>query len=1516
MRSVVRAVAWSALGIVVAWSFGSGTAAGQEAERGKRPYELEWAGRDKDTRPPLVDFENCDNWAVETTDAKAQWQQSVEQLIWGETTGKLTYRGEGNQPNVVVAPPEPVSFDGPVDCVNLWVYGNNWAWAPDSSTPQVVVSVLLADSSGNQHRIELGRVRWKEWWLMHRRLSQPQQEALAQGGTFRGLEIRGGRNRDDRFLFFDNLAVYKEELNPLDFEPRPARGVDPFPGQSPGLNTGDDRLPFPNREKTLLPDNLTDGFKVTLGPIDASEDAQAWQFRYEGEDGQLAYTYRPETGTLGDVTARWKDGPAFRPMVEGGLYLSTENGPELATSAELLRCEADGDVLEAVWELENNGEPVRWTYRFRLWQKSLVVDVACSGGEVEEVRFGHAEDWPEPKLVTLPYLTCGTQRPAVLVGQTDGGPLFLFGLIDYYRSNASELWAVNRIEDNTAAYNGGSRYLPKTDGRRNNCFERLFLTVSPRFEEILPNIPNPQSPWMHVAGEVVWRAHGAGDREADWRFWRRIARHGMSKILVTDHEVGWRDGGESFTLRTRAAPGKGGDEGQAWYARNMHALGFRYGIYNNYTDFAPVNEFWDEDYVTREPDGEWRRAWARCYNLKPSRAVELEARLAPIIQQKFQLSTAYCDVHTAVRPWQYCDYDARVPGAGTFAATFYAYGEIMLHQKDTWNGPVYSEGNNHWYYCGLTDGNYGQDQLARLDVNPWLVDFDLRKLHPLCCNFGMGNLGMFYGHGQGLGATPGERTERLDRFLAATLAFGHTGFLVTEGGIPSAAQSYFAIQQPAAHYAQATVESIHYHDGQGRLLDTSQAVAEDAYRRSQLIVRFSNGLVVRVNGHPEESWTIDGFTLPPNGWYISYDRSAQAEPPGQTEANAGQRPNDLVAWSALREGHRADYVDSPAYLYANARGVYTRFPEMATDGQLVAVRLPGNQVEVIPLSDCTEFAVGLGGADAQAVALDETGNNLGSTETRYSRGLVHITPFPGAFSYLLTPEPVREPVLRCDVYDIVPGQVVTVTGAQSRELRFPADVKIGAPQWLYVDGHWLDFRVRPVIDAELSPTPDGVRLKLRSRWTENVTASVALAGEEASAELPPGQAVEIPIETEPAEFEQVRAVKLEVSCEAFQFDKPFWIASEYRRLVEVLPREWIAAGEAVRGAGETSLRPNSGAIVDSREVSCGGENRQAVFMHPPYKQGVGYTYADFGPVELPAAHDSAFRCAVGKADGSDSGDGILFRVLAAEVAESSPESEDFTMLTEMMHKEHSWEPLAADLSRWRGKTIRLRLMADVGDADNSSGDWAAWSALRIESAEPVLQTTVHDTEVKPRRTPPPDAVSTPFDAKAGDNVQSGVLHFEAIGLEGLPPYLVEAELNGVSLGSLPSTHGSETEGTWASGSLELPDEAIATLQRWNRLVLTNPGRDSFKIRNVRLELRHADGTTRSSWVCRSTYTQPGSWRYASGEGVAFGEPISFDILLAPSPPEKANHADEGASVTWPPATRTAYFPGAYAPDVP
>ena len=1308
---------------------------------GERPYEMVWACQTNDTRPPLIDFENLDGWTVTTNDAVATLSRSREQQLWGDRVAKIVYRAAGKAPKITLKPPQPVPVKPPFDSVNLWLYGNNWSWTPDATTPPVEITVLLRSKTGQAAPVKLGSVRWKEWWLMHHKLSAEQSALLKDGATFEGIQIANGKNKEDRSIYLDNLAIYQEELAPLSFPPRRQRGVDPFPGQSAGINNGPGKLPFPTREETILPDNLVQDFKVSL-----AQAGHSFVFTYRGSDGQLEYRYEPKSGTLSDVSARWLGrGSVFQPLAKGGVqFASTDKSKSVSPDKlELLRCERVGDTVVSQWRCSLSNRTAEVAYTFRLWQKSLVVDVKCLGGDVGEFQVGQAVGIENPRLVTLPYMAFAGTRPAVLVAGPTSEPLFIFALLDYYRSNGSSLWARNEIASEGVAYNGGSRYLPKTDGRRNDCFERLFLTVSPRFEEVLPNIPNPKSPWMSVAGERLWIAHGASNRTNDYARWRDTARYGMTNIVITDHETGWRDGGESFTFRTRAAPGKGGDDAQADYARRIRALGFRYGIYNNYTDYAPVNEFWNEDMVSRQSDGQWRMAWPRCYNPKPACAVEYEARLAPIIQEKFHLDTAYCDVHTAVAPWEYVDFDSRVPGGGTFAATLYAYGEIMLHQKATWNGPVYSEGSHHWFYCGLTDGNYGQDQTAHLPVNPWLVDFDLRKLHPLCCNFGMGNWDMFYGQEAAHGATKAEKEAMFDRFLAATLAFGHTGFFISNPAKSDhGVRSYFALQQIFAHYSQSTAEEIRYANEAGQLLDVSAAVATGAYRRSQIATRYANGLRVLVNGHPTETWKTADAELPPNGWF------------------AQSADKKLVAWSALVDGHRADYVDSPAYLYADGRGQFTRFPKLATDGQLIVHRQgrPG-QFHLIPLESCTSFGVASDGMDCRVDAHDGEGKCFAIASHRHSRHFTYVTPVSNAFSYHVYLFDMSSSELHCDRERVVPGEVIKITGLDGialhqppREfnktgndgqtstipglakspgkfstnelalesngtLQVPANAKPGTRLWQSIGGKWLDFTVVPLVETKLS-LADKFHLELTGNMPQPVSAQVTFDGQTQTASLKPQQTTRLEFPFAMPTQEVARPLSLRVTAGELQHEEQRQLKAK-RSLVPAAPMpERYQTGQCLRKKTETSLDPASGAQARPQTTACGEVSKRGLFMHPPYQGGTGYSFALYDPVALPGSPLAAFRCDIGKMDGSDRGDGILFRVLVI-----APDGKE-TVVAERQWAEHAWTPLEADLARWAGQTIRLKLIADPGPADNSSGDWAAWATLRLESKEPLLQVTV------------------------------------------------------------------------------------------------------------------------------------------------------------------------------------------------
>ncbi|HOX36919.1 MAG TPA: hypothetical protein PL033_02930 [Candidatus Brocadiia bacterium] len=1427
---------------------------------GKRPYEMEWAGRTEDTHPALIDFESIQGWKVETGQAQAKLELTREQQLWGKYVAKLTYRGAPGDSWILLKPPAPIPVAKPFDCVNFWIYGNNWGWMPDPTTPEVIIEVIFKSASGREVAVNVGRVNWQEWWVMRSKLLPEQKSQLAAGASLVGIRISNASNKDDRMIFLDNLSVYTDEAKPLKFEPRPERNLTLFPGQSPGTNTGPGELPFPTREETILPTNLAEEFKTDL-----TEKDGVYTFAYSDAFLSLNYMYKSTTGKLDDVQVECQTlGYSFRPMTGGGVFFNSPGGDMVAPERfELVECKKDGDTVVSKWKISAGARSAEVTYVFRLWQKSLVVDAICPGGGIGAFRIGGAVGAPSPRLVTVPYMcfsNFNADRPAVLVMGTPDKPLFATGLMDWYRSNASQLVSVTEIADGRAVFNGGSVYRNKTDGKYNDCYERLFLTVSPHFKEVLPNIPNPKSPWMHVAGERLWHAHGATNRESDYAFWKNIARHGMTKVVITDHETGWRDGGESFTFRTRTAPGKGGDESQKWYSDAIQKLGFVYGIYNNYTDFAPVNEHWDEDCVTLTPEGQWRTAWPRCYNPKPSRAVELEARLAPIIQQKFNLSTAYCDVHTAVSPWDYCDYDHRVPGGGTFAATFYSYGEIMLHQKKTWNGPVYSEGGQHWYYCGLTDGNYGQDTQGRLPWNPWLVDFDMLKLHPQCCNFGMGNLEMFFGRDFDIGRTLEERDANLNRFLAATIAFGHTGYLVRDGGMRNTVRSYFMLQQLHKNYAQENAVKILYADADGKWRNTTSAVATDAFRRSHVATTYANGLVTVANGNRSE-WLKytdgdDEISLPPNGYY------------GCLRGKDGKPL--ITVKSGMIDGHMADYAETPEYIFADGRDIYTRFPKMATDKALIALFREGGKVEVIPVGAGGRFAVALDGRTATAEALDEAGKRMGRAVIRLSRGLCHITPVDGAFSYVLTPQDAKGAELSCARECVVPGETVEVKGKKTYKLDVPPDAKPGETLWRQYDSAWIDFPVRALADVDMKFAKGGLEVSLKSNLAGKVEAEISAAGKKQKLALAPEAICAAILPVVAPDKPGLKMLQFAVKSGDLKMERTYWIssASAMPKLAEMPSR--FDMRMRLRGGEETAMNSATGANAYDQKCTCGEVEKKGIAMHPPWMNGVGYSALVFDPVTLPDESPAAFRCQVGKRDGSYLGDGVLYKV--AVLDESGAETE----LAKVHVEGHKWLPLEADLSKWAGKRVRLKLIVDVGVKDDSSGDWAAWADMRIETLKPTL---VHEIENLGAGS---DFARGPFHrdgVKAADlkKASRGWLRFKGCGIEGTEQYAINATVNDAPLGRAPAARGSEANGEWAEVRMPLPDEAIRTLGMRNIVKLDNVGRDFYKVKDFWIELEMPGGKRFSSMISARVFTQPIGWPYSEGTCVSFEEKVETEL---------------------------------------
>ena len=953
---------------------------------GQQPYEFTWTQRRQDPHT-LVDFEDLQGWTLELYNgAQGELRRSREQQLWGEYVAKIVYSGVRDESRVIARPPQPISIPGAFDSIDLWGYGNRWSWAPEPSTPPVRIAVLVQDARDKEFRIQLTDIQWKQWWLIHRRIPRDILNQIVLPARFAGIEISKATNSQARAFFCDSLAFYKEELKPLTFQPQPKRNLQPYRGEIVGANTGPGTLPFPTREETILPANSEKSFKVTVREIAPHQ----FELRYAGHDANVVYDYRPAKGGLGELTARVNDGAPFRPLRGGGVRF-VDTPAHAVAEGELVSTGIVDGVVHASFRMGSRNVD----YELRLWQKSLVLDVWCEGGEATDLSFGQVSGVTRPRLATVPYLTYGESNPRVLVSGDPAHPVFSSIWFDWYRSSASEPYfaATPIVTGDSAETNGGMRYLPKTDGSRNNLYERVFITNSPNYEETLPTIANPPSLRQEEGKQVLWTVTVPESWAKDHERCERIRSYGLDKIMQHSHEVTWRDEGDSYTLKLHAAPQKGGDPMLKWYIQAQNAMGWLQGVYTNYCDFAPVNKNWDPDNVQRTPDGEWRRAWARTYALKPAKAVEFDEYYAPRIKEKFGVKMSYTDVHTAVSPWGYCDFDARVPGAGTFAATFYAYGQLLRNDQQIY-GPTQSEGTYQWLYAGLTSGSYGWVYTKlNLFTEPLDVSFMLRKIHPLECDYGMGDTGYYLSQIDKDWATSAKKREYLDLLLATSIAYGNMGWLATDFdpaglfNVEAMARSYYMMQQLQQQYAFVAPRTIEYAGRSGEFLTPSQALASGANKEGRLHVVYENGTDVYVNRAQEGTWKIMDsshtlYDLPVSGWRASNDH------------------NHFFEVSSTIAGHRFDYVSAPEFEFLDGRGQWTEYGNLGASGGVAQRHNAAGLLELIDIYGNPRIAFRASSA-ASMIAYGADGESLGKVElTSTKPGWYEFKPVAGGRRYV------------------------------------------------------------------------------------------------------------------------------------------------------------------------------------------------------------------------------------------------------------------------------------------------------------------------------------------------------------------------------------------------------------------------------------------------------------------------------------------------------------------------------------
>ncbi len=636
----------------------------------------------------------------------------------------------------------------------------------------------------------------------------------------------------------------------------------------------------------VVPSNLLDCTN------DVTEENSAYTFRYHGADCDVVYTYTPESGTLDDFSVVVDNSPAFRPALGGGVsavrrvddreeFVPLRGGT--VRSADVL---SDQNAVQVVWEYPFDGDTVLVTWRFGILGKALTVAAKCERPILSGLSLGHEGDIPLRKTFQVPYLN-GSMNflPAQLA--------FCCRYLDWTQSHGS------------ACPQGEASYEPKTDGTRNPLQEFGYIAVSPNVDEVLPNIPHPASPYLDLLGPRImldiWQHH-MGTYAGDGENLRDLKDNGVDHLAIISHV--WQRYGYDVKLPDHipANPQFGGDEGMIEFGKAANECAYVWSLHENYIDMYPDAPSYDPEARALRADGSPSPGWynagtgVQAFGIKCTRELGFAKENSPIIHERFGTNAAYLDVHTCVPPWHQLDHDAAQPMAAMIMLKVQKERDLFQYERDTHGGPLFGEGNNHFYWAGLVDGTEAQVSGGE-DHVPFL-DFDLLKLHPQMVNHGMGYYERWFrrGYDHQWGYDTGT-VEQIDKYRAQEIAYGHAGFI---GAAQTDNIQWVAKEHHMMHPIQrlantANPVSILY-EVDGQLAPASVAFVADQRMRQR--IEYDSGLTVWVNW-AEEPWQVEGRVLPQWG-FVALGPDTDVE-------------------TTLRDGSIADYAECPEFVFCDAR---------------------------------------------------------------------------------------------------------------------------------------------------------------------------------------------------------------------------------------------------------------------------------------------------------------------------------------------------------------------------------------------------------------------------------------------------------------------------------------------------------------------------------------------------------------------------------------------------------------------
>ena len=624
------------------------------------------------------------------------------------------------------------------------------------------------------------------------------------------------------------------------------------------------------------------------GKLTTEVGADKATLTYTGADGTMQYELsRPLTADdppLGNwqllATSHDETVPQIVPLANDGK-------PEWTQAAKFnsSRLESTPDGVACISTYDVGGHLATLRCAAKLIGKSLVLEVESDLPQITALDAGSWGPVLHRQPVPVPYYS-----GQVYYLKTEN--LFVNAFLDWTKSSAS-------THQNTIA-----NYAARTDGTRVSLHERIVFAAGWNLAEILPNIPNPASPFReHLANKIVLDIWG-GQFENIASNLTVLHSYGLNNCAAIIHN--WQRSGydNGLPAHVPANAKLGGDVAMKKLVATAKQLGYDIALHENYVDYYPNYEGFDTNDVALDSKGNLIKAWfnkgtkIQSFAIQPHAILPLARNESAKIHKQYQPNADFLDVQSSVTPWFHVDYRAGAKESATFKPVWEAHRQIWAFERANHGGPVFGEGCRHWFWSGLLDGVEAQFGLGwpqkMGQTAPLIVDFDLLKIHPLQFNHGMGYYDRWWGEPT-WGALPPMRV--LDQYRMQEVIYGHAGFLsgAVYSDVPLAWLEHHLLSPVTARYATAQPVKIEYQID-GRWVDGTSAAKVGVWNRAR--VSYDNGLVVTANSDTN-ALLENTFTLPQYGWLAK---------------GAG-----VTAWTAQMDGVVADYAQTQDSTFANAR---------------------------------------------------------------------------------------------------------------------------------------------------------------------------------------------------------------------------------------------------------------------------------------------------------------------------------------------------------------------------------------------------------------------------------------------------------------------------------------------------------------------------------------------------------------------------------------------------------------------